>query len=459
MSSSVDEIEPGRLIAGRYQLIERVGSGGMATVFAAEDTLLGRSVALKRLRSDAADRHAERFRREARIGAGLNHPSLASVFDVISEDDMILIVMELVRGRPLNELIADGPIPPARALELLAGIAAALDYAHRAGIVHRDVKPANVLITPSGEVKLVDLGIASASESTRLTGTHEVIGTLTYLAPERLSAASPAEGPADIYSLAVVAVEMLTGSAPWKGSDPTARLREAESGPPELADRWPTAPPAALAALRRSLEPQPSDRHPSAGALVDDLRAAFEPAGATIAAGSRGARTEISYSRRPAGRYRALAAGLTLVGLAAALVLALAGQSKDDSGGSTGAGKPAAERGSGQSDPTRFAAGGTEDAGQGSSLNDQGYALLQRGDPATAIPVLRDAVKAFPSETDDIAYAYALFNLARAYRLNGQPAKAVPLLEARLRIPDQPDVVQAELDAARAALGADSSQG
>src|SRR5437764_12578514 len=158
------------VIAGRYRTIERVGSGGMATVLLAEDGRLGRQVAVKRLHAESPEDTARRFRREARLGASLNHPNLISVYDIVSDDEGVLIVMEYLDGETLRDAVGRGPLPPARAIEVLRGVAAGLDYAHAEGIVHRDVKPANVLLgRRPGEGKLADLGIATAVEGTRHT--------------------------------------------------------------------------------------------------------------------------------------------------------------------------------------------------------------------------------------------------------------------------------------------------
>ena len=138
--------QTGTLLAGRYRTIERVGSGGMATVLLAEDERLGRQVAVKRLHAESPEDTAQRFRREAKLGASLNHPNLVAVYDIVTDDEGVLIVMEYVDGETLRDAIERGPLEPARAIEVLRGMAEALDHAHGEGIVHRDVKPANVLL-------------------------------------------------------------------------------------------------------------------------------------------------------------------------------------------------------------------------------------------------------------------------------------------------------------------------
>src|SRR4051794_32583964 len=249
----------------------------MATVLLAEDERLGRQVAVKRLHAESPEDTAQRFRREARLGASLNHPNVVSVFDIVSDDEGVLIVMEYVEGETLRDAIERGPLPPARAVEVLRGVAGALDHAHGEGIVHRDVKPANVLLGRDGRVKLADLGIATAVEGTRITMSGTVLGTAAYMAPEQLEGHKP--GPAtDIYSLAVVAFETLSGQRAYDGRSPIEIAhRKATDPPPSLADVWPAAPPEAGELLARAMGPDPSARPATATALVEELEQALEP--------------------------------------------------------------------------------------------------------------------------------------------------------------------------------------
>ena len=211
---STAEIKKGTRVAGRYRVLRRLGSGGMATVFLAEDERLGREVALKRLRTAAAEESLRRFEREARIGAGLNHPNLVSIYDTIAEDGDALIVMEYVPGRPLSEEIGGRRLRGRRGLEVLRGLAEALDHAHSAGVVHRDVKPSNVIVRDDGVVKLTDLGIARVEDETQITREGQVVGTLPYMAPERFEGPGRGTPESDLYSLAALAFEMLSGQAP-----------------------------------------------------------------------------------------------------------------------------------------------------------------------------------------------------------------------------------------------------
>src|SRR3954447_16898990 len=200
----------GGLIAGRYRVTERLGSGGMATVYLAEDERLGRRVAVKRLHAGTPEDTAKRFSREARLGASLNHPNVVTVYDTVPDEDSVVIVMEHVDGESLADALRRGPIEPGETVRILRGVAATLDHAHEHGIVHRDVKPANVLLSPSGDLKLGDLGIATAVEGTRITHSGSVMGTAAYMAPEQLDGAK-ARPATDIYALAAVAYERLAG--------------------------------------------------------------------------------------------------------------------------------------------------------------------------------------------------------------------------------------------------------
>ena len=263
-------------VAERYRIVRRLGAGGMATVFLAEDERLGRPVAIKRLHGESTEEIARRFRREARLGASLNHPNVVAIYDIASDDEGVLIVMEYVDGETLRDAIAAGPIVPARTVPILRAVAEALDHAHEHGVVHRDVKPANVLLRRDGQVKLADLGIATAAGQSRITKSGAVMGTAAYMPPERLDGG--AGGPAaDVYSLAAVAFEMPSGRKAVEGATPVELARRlVEQPPPDLRDALPSASPELAVALERGLAKDPAERHPSAGALVDDIAAATD---------------------------------------------------------------------------------------------------------------------------------------------------------------------------------------
>lgn len=266
----------GTVLADRYRVIRRLGTGGMASVYLAEDRRLGREVAVKRLHSGHPDEDAQRFAREARIGATLNHPSLVTVFDTVSEEESVLIVMEYVGGTDLGTMLESGPYEADEALRILQSVAEAIDHAHQQGVVHRDVKPSNVLIRDDGQVKLADLGIARALEDTAITRSGVVVGTLLYMAPEVLQGEEA--GPqADVYSMALIAYEVLTGErARREGTVPEVTHRAIHEPPPDLRELRPDLPVAAAEVLRRALDPDPSGRPASASALVRDLREALQ---------------------------------------------------------------------------------------------------------------------------------------------------------------------------------------
>ena len=263
-------------LAGRYRVVRRLGSGGSGSVVLAEDEVLGREVAVKRLHgAEASGRTADRLRREAQIMASLRHANLVTVFDMLMEDDDVLLVMEYVPGETLADLLRDGPLDPWEALDLLEAVAAALDHAHRCDVVHRDVKPSNVLVNPAGGVKLADLGLATAAEITRITPPGTVLGTPAYMAPEqsRPGQVTPAT---DVFALASVAYEALSGELPRTGETALAILHKATyEPPPDLRAVRPGTPDAAAEALMRGMSADPAARQSTASELIADLGVAF----------------------------------------------------------------------------------------------------------------------------------------------------------------------------------------
>ncbi|MDP9300912.1 MAG: protein kinase, partial [Actinomycetota bacterium] len=209
---------------GRYHVLERIAAGGMGEVFRAHDAVLAREVAVKVLhRSLSSDPgFVERFRREARAAATLNHPNIVAVYDWGAVDGIYYMVMEYVRGRSVRELLnASGRLAPSQAADIIRQTLAALEHAHAKGIVHRDLKPENILITTDGVVKLTDLGLARAFADARNTRAGAVTGTVQYLAPEQIRG-EPADPRSDLYSLGIVAYELLTGELPYTGETPMA---------------------------------------------------------------------------------------------------------------------------------------------------------------------------------------------------------------------------------------------
>lgn len=270
----------GRVIAGRYEVHEAIGQGGMAVVYRATDRTLGRDVALKVLRDQyAADPEiVERFAREARAAARLSHPHVVDIYDVGSDDGLHYIVMELVPGEDLKRLIRRAaPLPPSVVIRLGREIASALEYAHRRGIVHRDVKPQNVLIDPEGHARLTDFGIAQAADGAGLTQTGTVLGTAHYMAPEQ-ARGRPASPASDIYSLGVVLYEMATGRLPFRGDSAVeVALRHVEEAPVPPRRLNPGIPPALEATIQRAMAKDPGKRFASAAELGQALAQGPEP--------------------------------------------------------------------------------------------------------------------------------------------------------------------------------------
>jgi serine/threonine-protein kinase len=269
--------QPGELIADRYELEELVGTGGMSTVFRAHDRQLERRVAIKILHEHyAADpEYLERFRREARAVARLSHPNIVTVIDRGDDGGRQYIVFEHVEGENLKELVVrSGRLPVRRALELALDVADGLAFAHDHGLVHRDVKPQNVLLSREGEVKVTDFGIARSLHMDHgVTQTGTVLGTGEYLAPEQASG-KPVSPATDVYSLGVVLWELLAGDVPFVGENFVAvALRHVNEPPPSLRERRPDVTPRLEAAVERALAKDPGRRFPSMAAFATELRA------------------------------------------------------------------------------------------------------------------------------------------------------------------------------------------
>src|ERR1700736_2851147 len=239
------ELSAGTPIDGRYRILSRLGSGGMADVFLAEDEQLGRKVALKLLhrRYSEDPGFVERFRREAQAAAGLQHPNIVSVYDRGSFDGTYYIAMEYVPGRSLKQLIRqEAPIDPVRAIDITIQILKAARFAHRHGVIHRDLKPHNVIIDDSGHVKVTDFGIARAGASD-MTETGSIMGTAQYLSPEQAQGHAVSE-TSDLYSIGVVLYEMLTGRVPFEGeSAVTIALKHVSEPPTAPGSLNPALPP------------------------------------------------------------------------------------------------------------------------------------------------------------------------------------------------------------------------
>jgi eukaryotic-like serine/threonine-protein kinase len=524
----------GSLLDGRYRVIRHLGSGGMASVLLCEDERLAREVAVKRLHADSPVDVEQRFTREAKLGASLNHPNLVSVFDTATDDEGVLIVMEYVEGETLSKTLRRGPLRPEEVASMVRDLGEALDHAHSQGVVHRDVKPANVLIRGDGVTKLADLGIATASDHTSITRSGTVLGTAAYMAPEQLDGRG-AGPPADVYALAAISFEALSGRRPREGGTPMEIAHKiATEGAPDLLEAWPSAPPEAAKALKRGMALDPEDRPASAGEFARELagvleapgapetarrqktaktrrlgggrrsrRAAGAAAAAGVAAGAGAAAgqaaaapapdpdptprsTPPAYSASPptrpphagrthtSGRGRPRAGAIALAAIFIALAIAtIAGavlSGGDDEGPSQSAAdrqpaepakpdkkkdEPKADKAPKEDTPAAPApqeeqsSSGSYDPARGAALNDEGFILMNDGRYDEAIAKLQEAVDSFPPGTDDINYAYALFNLGKSLRLAGRPEEAIPILEQRLQIPNQTETVKAELKQAK----------
>ncbi|ANH37736.1 Serine/threonine-protein kinase PknB [Nocardioides dokdonensis FR1436] len=336
-------------VGGRYELGEMLGRGGMAEVRKGTDTRLGRVVAVKRLRTDLASdaTFQARFRREAQSSASLNHPSIVAVYDTgeepASDGSGVMqpyIVMEYVAGRTLRDILREGrKILPERALEITSGVLAALDYSHRAGIIHRDIKPGNVMLTPTGDVKVMDFGIARAisDAASAMTQTAAVVGTAQYLSPEQ-ARGETVDSRSDVYSAGCQLYELLTGRPPFVGDSPVAvayqHVREPAQPP---SDHDTELPPEIDAIVMKSLAKRVEDRYQSAAAMRTDIERylagrpvqatvpPMPPPVATTAVAARPVPPQttglpaVEEERRPVGWLVAL--GLLVIGLIVAGVL------------------------------------------------------------------------------------------------------------------------------------------
>jgi eukaryotic-like serine/threonine-protein kinase len=477
----------------RYRVTGRIAAGGMASVWEAEDQLLGRKVAVKVLASHLSQdaRIAERFHREARLAASLSsHPHVVTIFDVGEHDGRAFIVMERLSGGSVADAMRrrHGYVPRHQTLRWLREAGEALDAAHRHRIVHRDIKPGNLLLDERLHVKIADFGIARLTDGPTLTASGELFGTAAYLSPEQ-ARGEPASPASDRYALAVVAYELLTGHKPFEADNFAAQARaHIEDAPPAPSTRVPGELPGEVdAVLLRGLAKDPGARWPSSASFVSALERALEgvasretDATQVLAAPPEPQAEEPTVTRiappvgrRPVRRRRGnRLAPLVLVAIGALAVLAVVLASSGGGGGSSPsasrtaparakAGTPAKPKArttpvappSTSTTPRTTSTAAPPASGSASALNAQGFALLGAGRPAEAIAPLQGAVRACGSSTALDPCGYAAYNLGHALRLAGRPGEAIPFLERRLRFPGQHDVVQRELDAARAQAG------
>jgi eukaryotic-like serine/threonine-protein kinase len=448
-------ITTGDRLKERYRLERLLGRGGMAAVWLGHDEVLDRPVAVKVLSDTIAGdpEFVARFRREARTAAGLSHPNLADVYDYSEEGERPYLVMQFVPGEDLAAKIARSE--PVDRDQLGRELLEALDHIHAAGILHRDVKPANVIVEPDGTARLIDFGIALPRDATALTRTGLVLGTERYAAPEVMEGHSATER-SDLYSVGVVLRACEGGCSPGLRSLIEWLTSSEPSGRPSSARQ-------ALARLERG-ERRDGQTTQAFEPIFARPAEAAAPAEPPVAAESDGrAGREVT---RPGSTRLRTAAVLAL--LAAVAVIAVVVLSGSDKGGRRTAGSPQAKAKQAKSQPQKSSEAASPpateapaatptasgaDPARGASLNEQGYALIQEGEYEAAVPVLEEAVRSFPEGTEDLNYAYALFNLGNALRLSGRPEEAIPVLEQRLQIPNQTEAVEQELETARAEAG------
>jgi len=499
----------------RYHLMGHVASGGMAAVYAARDELLGREVAVKVLAEHLnLDPGAKlRFQREARAAAGLSsHPHVVTIYDVGEHAGRSFIVMELLRRGSLAQVLRSGRDVADRptAVGWLRDAASALDAAHAAGIVHRDVKPANLLLDDRGGMVMADFGIARIAQEDQLTQTGQVLGTAAYLSPEQ-ALGEPATAASDRYALAVVAFELLTGRRPFTAEHFAAQARaHIEDPPPRAGDIRPDLPPGVEAVLERGLAKAPEDRWPTAGAFVDALDEALaepeeEPTRAMAPlpppraepvtpeprpVPRRSPRRERSFvaaeapqqPRRGPGRWVALLAVLLALVAGGVAIAALSGEgdAKRDSSRAardrtptptaeaspdataTPADTPEATEPTATATPTASptpsptaAATSAPTGGSAASNNNRGFTLYQAGKYAEAVTPLQQAVEQCGASKELDPCGYAIYNYGSSLHRAGRSAEAIPLLERRLAdFSFQRGVVRKELAAAKKAAGA-----
>ena len=430
------------LLPPRYRNPRRIGKGAMGDIFLATDETLGREVVVKVL----ADRYAadegirKRFNREALAAARLSgEPGAVTIFDVGEWEGRPFIVMEHLAGGSLEDrLRQEGAQPPERVLEWLEQAAAAVDAAHRHGVVHRDVKPANLLLSERGELRVADFGIASATGMDSMTMTGTVLGTAGYLSPEQ--ALGERVGPAsDIYALAVVAFELLSGERPFENESTTAEAAAHVNAPvPSIAARSQGLPQGLDRVFQRALAKDPRERPRSAGEFVAELRAALSGSLATtrvLAPQAPPRRTPLRFVLPVALLVAAAAIGAVVAFLATrgdsssqVITQTVAGP-----GGTTTVHQTVTQEPPPPPPPPPAAV-----SGDGHTLNDRGYSLMQNEDYSRALPLLQQAVQKLAGTGPGDPYeGYANYNLGYTLYSLGRCSEAVPYLQAAERL--EPD--------------------
>jgi predicted Ser/Thr protein kinase/tetratricopeptide (TPR) repeat protein len=405
----------GSEIAG-YRIVELLGRGGMSVVYRAEHVRLGRPAALKLLTATfGPDDRRERFLRESRLAASLAHPGIVPVYDAGDEGGLLYIAMAYVEGSDLKTLLVhEGKVPLRRALRILGQIASALDAAHARGLVHRDVKPANILVGPDDRAYLSDFGVVKELAAAGTTRTGSFVGTIEYSAPEQIEG-KDVDARADVYALACVLYECVVGTPPFHHSSDVAVLNaHLHAPPPKLSKAAPDLPPALEPVLAKALSKSPLDRYASCGEFVALARAAAAP--------------EPHVSR---ARLALSVALLAVAALAGAAIAVTVDRLAFDSGGAPAPpitttvvaapppGPPPLDRLLLKSK-------------DGRTLNDAAFALITAGEYDRALPFARKAMR--DAKVGTLTRGYATFNVGYALLNLGQCREALPYLRRSLRI-------------------------
>jgi len=448
-------------LPNRYRVVRHIANGGMAGVWEAHDELLGRAVAVKVLASHLSEdeRARRRFEREARAAAGLSsHPHVVTIYDVGEHDGRVFMVMELMRGGTVGERLKAGrAIADETALRWLREAAGALDAAHEAGVVHRDIKPGNLLLDERDRLAIADFGIARLAMEDQLTATGQVLGTASYISPEQ-AVGAPATPASDRYALAIVAFELLTGDRPFRAEHFAAQARaHVEDAPPLATERDPSLPRGVDGVLDRGMAKAPADRWDSATAMVAALdRAMGSARPATEATRQLAAPPPPppTAGRPPVARERSGNGPWLLAGVAALALLAVVGfvlLSGGDNGSSpraeresTATATPTAERTpeatreatpeptqEATPEPTAEPTGGS-DLDRAADLQVQGFNARRAGDYEQALALSQQALDACGDAQQLSPCGYALFEVGAALNALGRPDEAIPFLEQRL---------------------------
>jgi eukaryotic-like serine/threonine-protein kinase len=495
-------------LPSRYRVVRHIANGGMASVWLAEDEVLGRRVAVKVLAAGYAEdeRANRRFVREARAGARLSEcRHVVTVYDIGEHDGRPFMVMEYFSGGTVADRLRSGrDVPRALALRWLREAADALDCAHGHDVVHRDVKPANLLIDERGRLAVGDFGIATVATEASLTQTGQVLGTAAYISPEQ-ARGHAATDASDRYALAVVAFELLTGRRPFTADHPAAQARaHVEESVPSASAAATGLPPRVDRVLANGMAKDPAERPATASDFMDALEVALDgepaPPGPPTAetapvapAPSRPPTRSLPVAAaRAKRRWPGLAALGALALVAGAAIAIAAGTGGKGDGGATTAkhtttaahsaskSKSHAKTKATQSQATTQAPTQSQATTQAQTpttqpaptaqappaaqaksddpvvLNDQGFALIGQGKPNEAVGPLQRSVAAFRAQgrKGEIGYAYALYNLGNALRLSGRPAEAIPFLQERLQVSNyKRGVVEKELRTAQQQAG------